>query len=288
MKKFRQVFVEITNVCNLSCSFCPKHNRPPRFMAFDEFKHILDQITPLTRAISLHLMGEPLLHPDFDKICTACNERGLQIYLTTNGTLLKKHLSLFKSGIVKRISVSLHSFEANQNKLTLNDYLTDIFNCAKQITRTEHTFVELRLWNEQADSVQTLAKNSLNQEIIDFACRFFNTKIEWDGKTNQFLTNSVYFCPDTAFDWPDEATPLKEAKKLCLALTTHFGVLVDGTVVACCLDNQGKLSLGNAFNQPIAQLLQSERALKIIEGFKNKTAVEPLCKTCGFANKFSK
>lgn len=287
MKKFRQVFVEITNVCNLSCSFCPKHNRPPRFMAFNEFKHILDQITPLTRAISLHLMGEPLLHPDFDKICTACNERGLQIYLTTNGTLLKKHLSLFKSGIVKRISVSLHSFEANQSKIALKDYLTEIFDCAKQITQAEHTFVELRLWNEQPKSTHVSAKNTLNQEIIDFACQFFNAEIKWDGKTNQFLTNSIYFCPDTAFDWPSESG-LKCEDKFCHALTTHFGVLVDGTVVACCLDNQGKLSLGNAFNQPIAQLLQCERAVNIIDGFKNRRAVEPLCKACGFANKYSK
>ena len=285
MKKFRQVFVEITNVCNLSCTFCPKHDRPPRFMTKNEFEKIANELAPITRAVSLHLMGEPLLHPEFDGICKAATERGLQIYLTTNATLIKNHLETLKSGMIIRISVSLHSFEANAPSVSLDKYLSTIFECAKEITKTEHTFVELRLWN-QSDNAQ--AKNALNQYIIDSACKFFNTKIAWDGKNNQFLTDAIYFCPDNVFSWPDETdTATQTHTKYCHALSTHFGILADGTVVACCLDNQGKLALGNAFIAPISQILECERAKRILNGFKSRRAVEPLCKACTFANKFN-
>ena len=65
--RFKRVYIEITNVCNLKCNFCLPHNRKNRFMNFEEFKIILDKIKPYTNYIYLHVKGEPLLHPDIDK-----------------------------------------------------------------------------------------------------------------------------------------------------------------------------------------------------------------------------
>ena len=66
----------------------------------------------------------------------------------------------------------------------------------------------------------------------------------------------------------------------------HFGVLCDGQVVACCLDNDGKLALGNIFDTPIEEILASKRAVNIRDGFQHNIAVEDFCKTCSFTNKF--
>ena len=42
--RFKRVYIEITNVCNLKCSFCLPHSRENRFMTFEEFKIILEKI----------------------------------------------------------------------------------------------------------------------------------------------------------------------------------------------------------------------------------------------------
>ena len=57
MRKFKQIYVEITNICNLNCSFCPKNSRPKKFITVEEFDTITDEISPLTNTICLHLMG---------------------------------------------------------------------------------------------------------------------------------------------------------------------------------------------------------------------------------------
>ena len=151
MRKFKQIYVEITNICNLNCSFCPKNNRPKRFMTVDEFDIITDEISPLTNTICLHLMGEPLLHPNIKEIFDICNKKNLNVYLTTNGTLLKKNLDMLKSGCAKRISVSLHSFEANNNFNSLDEYLEDILVSCIEISNNSQTYIEFRLWNETSD-----------------------------------------------------------------------------------------------------------------------------------------
>ena len=276
MKKFRQAYVEITNVCNLNCSFCPKHSRKNGYMSVAQFETVAKSIAPLTRVVCLHLMGEPLLHPEFERICEIARDNGLQIYLTTNGTLLKNHVAVFKKGLVKRISVSLHSYEANAFKVPLQKYLRETFQIAREITACEHVFVEFRLWNEGG-------QNSLNSQIIDVANEFFGKNVPYHFTENEFLTNEIYFSPDDVFEWPiatKNGTP--NDKKSCYALRSHFGVLCDGRVVACCLDNDGQLTLGNIFETPIEEILTSERAVNIRDGFKNDIAVEAFCKTCSF------
>lgn len=281
MKKFRQVYVEITNVCNLNCAFCPKHNRENGYMSVEQFELVAKSIAPLTRVVCLHLMGEPLLHPDFERIVEIANQNGLQIYLTTNGTLLKKHLDVFKKALVKRISVSLHSYEANAINKPLREYLWELFNLAQEITTREHVFVEFRLWNENS------AKSTLNSQIIDVANEFFGKSLPYNFTDNQFLTKEIYFSPDEIFEWPENTVGnAPTTKKFCYALQSHFGVLCNGSVVACCLDNNGRITLGNIFDTPINEILSSKRAVDIKDGFKKGIAVEDLCKTCSFANKF--
>jgi len=62
-KRFKRIHVEISNICNVQCSFCPIVERPKEIMGLDKYKIILDQIVSLAEDICLHLMGEPLAHP---------------------------------------------------------------------------------------------------------------------------------------------------------------------------------------------------------------------------------
>ncbi|MBR3948410.1 MAG: hypothetical protein IKJ70_03290, partial [Clostridia bacterium] len=60
---YSKTYVEITNICNMNCSFCHGHKRTPRQMSAEEFSFILSALTDKTKYIYYHLMGEPLTHP---------------------------------------------------------------------------------------------------------------------------------------------------------------------------------------------------------------------------------
>lgn len=285
MRKFKQIYIEITNICNLNCSFCPKTSRPKKFMSIEDFDTITDEISPLTNTICLHLMGEPLLHPNIKEIFEICNKKKLNVYLTTNGTLLKQNLDLLKSGCAKRISISLHSFEANNSDYSLDEYLEDVLLSCKEIADNSRTYIEFRLWNE---TVVPNAKNTLNKKIIEKINDIFNIELV-DPNLQQHisLTDKVYISFAETFEWPI-TTENKEgcSRKYCYGLRSHFGILCDGTVVPCCLDSEGKLELGNIFKSKILDILNSPRAQNIYKGFTDRNTTEDFCKTCTYANKF--
>ena len=87
---YSRVYVEITNICNLRCSFCHGHSRPPRQMSRDEFCRVLQQLQGKTQYVYYHLMGEPLLHPQLPEFLSLAAQEGFRSVITTNGTLLDK------------------------------------------------------------------------------------------------------------------------------------------------------------------------------------------------------
>lgn len=287
MRKFKQIYIEITNICNLNCSFCPKNSRPKRFMTVEEFDTITNEISPLTNTVCLHLMGEPLLHPNIKEIFEICNQKNLNVYLTTNGTLLKKNLELLKTGCAKRISVSLHSFEANDTSMSLDSYLENVLLSCKEISENSKTYVEFRLWNESCDKD---AKNTLNENIIEKINKIFNSNMLINSlEPRTSITEKMYISFADVFEWPiNTENKEKNNIKFCYGLRSHFGILCDGTVVACCLDSEGKLALGNIFKNNIIDILNTPRAQNIYKGFTDRNTTEEFCKTCTYANKFER
>ena len=122
-KRFKKVYLEITNVCNRDCAFCPKTKRTPGFLAEADFVCLLDKLRPWTDFLYFHLMGEPLLHPALGRFLALAGARGFRVILTTNGTLLPQAAgTLLASPALHKLNVSLHSFEANQGG-SLEDYV---------------------------------------------------------------------------------------------------------------------------------------------------------------------
>ena len=87
MKKFRKIYIEITNVCNLKCSFCSEVTKKRRFMTKEEFELILKKINKYTDYIYLHVKGEPLLHKEIIEFIKMASKYNIKVNLTTNGTL---------------------------------------------------------------------------------------------------------------------------------------------------------------------------------------------------------
>ncbi|MBQ9314124.1 MAG: SPASM domain-containing protein [Clostridia bacterium] len=255
--RFKRIYIEITNVCNLKCSFCPPHNRENRFMNFEEFKSILNTIKPYTKYIYLHVKGEPLLHPEFDQFVKYAFLEGFQINLTTNATMLHEHLQITK--YLRQINISLHA--------TNSEF---IVNTAKNIN---DTIINFRIWNK-----------SLNKEAFLLLEKAFDVKIP--NVKNFTLAKNIFLSQEELFDWPNLNMNKIHENGYCHALRTQIAILVDGTVVPCCLDNNGDINLGNIFSESFENILNSNKVYEIMQAFQNRKAIEELCKKCTFKDKF--
>ena len=275
MKKYSRVYVEITNVCNKSCSFCPGTRRAARSMTETEFLTVLDKLVGITDYIYLHLMGEPLMHPQLVRFIGLAKERGFKCAVTTNGTLLPVTPELLSSGVYK-VNISVHSFEDGSDGEYM-EYLRGCFDFADRASERGILTV-LRLWNKGFDGGRNLDTLSLLHEKFG--------EPEAASTRGERLRHGLHLEFGERFDWPRmDIEPLGDAV-FCYGLSDHFAVLSDGTAVPCCLDKDGDMALGNIFTERIEDILSGERAEAIRFGFKNKRAAEELCRRCGYARRF--
>ena len=291
MKKYKKIYIEITNVCNLSCSFCPKTERKSKFLSVDEFKIVLNRIKPYTKYIYFHLMGEPLLNPNLEEFLKLAYEEDFKVNITTNGTLLRSVKDiLLRSKALRQINISLHSFEANNKEVSFQEYFDEVLGFIKETNDTTDIITAMRLWN--LDSYSIKGDNSLNADIVDKIKEVFDYKedlktiLNNDKRTK--LKNNLYLNVADKFQWPNmNIEPLGDTG-FCHGLRDHFGILVDGTVVPCCLDGEGNMSLGNIYEESLHEILNGDRASNFYNGFSNRKKVEELCKRCGYSEMFSK
>lgn len=273
---YNKVYVEITNICNMNCSFCHGHKRAPRQMNMEEFTFILDKLTQQTKYIYYHLMGEPLTHPLLPEFIKLAGERGYKSIITTNGTLLKKRGEALLSAGVHKVNLSLHSFE-NGTDDAHRKYVSELAEFAKKASE-QGIIVVFRLWNKGCDG----GKNDI---ALDFLKE--NISGDWVENTRGIkLRDKIYLEWGERFEWPDSEAEVKGNKYFCYGLKDQFGILSDGTVVPCCLDSDGVIHLGNIFREDIKDILNSQRAVDMVEGFKSGEASEDLCKRCGYAQRF--
>ncbi|MFZ5354039.1 MAG: radical SAM/SPASM domain-containing protein [Bacillota bacterium] len=290
MKRFKKVYIEITNICNLSCNFCPKTKREQRFIDVSSFEHVINEVKPYTDHVYFHLMGEPLLNPHIRKLLEICHENQLYVNITTNGVLLEKLKDvLIASQSLRQLNISLGSFEANNKYGDLEGYIDSIADFIKEAAAKSSIICSMRLWN--LDSAELKGSNEANKDIM----RLLETKLELDFQISEKLKESnriklkdnVYLNLDKKFNWPDINKVKTEDKVFCYGLRDQIGILVDGTVVPCCLDSEGNIPLGNIFRTSLEEILASERVKKIYEGFSKRHAVEELCRKCGYAERYS-
>lgn len=288
MTRFKKIYIETTNICNLSCNFCPKTSRKLGFMGIESFNEIINKIKGYTNHIYLHLMGEPFLNKNLETFLKIAKEADLKVNITTNGTLINRVKDLIiDSKAVRQINISLHSFEANDNDIEFNKYINNILDFINESTEKSETICALRLWN--IDTEELKANNNLNSQIINLIQDKLNLEInlieELKEKKRLKLKDKVYLNMAEKFSWPDANLSLISEDVFCHGLRDQIGILLDGTVVPCCLDSEGKIPLGNIFEKSLEQIITSERARNIYDGFSRRRAVEDLCKRCGYAKR---
>jgi MoaA/NifB/PqqE/SkfB family radical SAM enzyme len=262
--RFKKVYIEITNSCNLNCSFCIGNKRKINNLSFNQFRIILDKIKPYTNYLYFHVLGEPLLHPDLVSFIEYASEMGFYVNITTNGYLIKRLLGVSN---IRQLNISLHSF-SYENGVSLDEYLSNIFSVISSFT---NTYVSLRLW--------ILNDNLILKKISEY----FNVDIPSDFDKFK-LSNNIFLSKFHEFIWPDINNQYYNDSGKCYGLIDHIGILSDGSIVPCCLDSKGTIVLGNVFLDSLEDVLSSSRVSSMIDGFKRGYKCEELCRHCGFFN----
>lgn len=275
-------YLEITNVCNLDCIFCPKTTRRSHLLTAEEFDVLTDRLRGEIKFLYFHLMGEPMLHPLLPRFIAEARRKDFIPVLTTNGTLFDPQrqvggvspVAALLESLPHKVQISLHSQEGN-GVVSPEQYIDHVMTFALEAAR-RGTIVVLRLWNQGG-------YDSRNAELLQLLSR--HVPQPWAERYDGYkLTERLYLEYDQMFEWPDEEHRELEVNEVfCYALRNQVGVLVDGTVVPCCLDHDGSIALGNLFTQSLQEILSSPRAQAIYDGFSHHTASESLCRKCDYA-----
>lgn len=289
-KRFHRIYIEITNRCNLHCSFCPESSRPPRMLSASEFGQIASEISKWTDYICLHVKGEPLTHPQLAEILAIAAQHKLQVNLTTNATLLAAKGSLLLSAYAPRqVSLSLHSFDANRlHIMDFDTYLSDAITFAKAFTEKTEGCISYRLWNLAPDA--DASQRSRNRHILETLEHAYHLEQPIDSRIHKFKGNALaprtFLNFDHLFEWPDLHAADFGGDGTCYGLRRQLAILADGSVVPCCLDSEGCITLGNIFTESLENILQNKKSLRIIEDFQSHHIHEPLCRRCGYRTRF--
>lgn len=274
-KRFRKVYIEITNICNLNCSFCPMTNRAKAFMSVEEFEKIAIQVSKYSNYVYLHVKGEPLIHPHLDSILKICSKYDLKVNISTNGILLLEKLGVLMNNNVRQINISLHSFK--ENNMLLSGYMKNVILSSNKLAN-KGCNIRYKLWNMQGDN-----ENNENVDIIEILEKEYNLKIEnIKCGVDTLLANNIYLSFESLFEWPDINKTNINDNGTCHGLKEQLAILVNGDVVPCCLDHEANILLGNILKKDLEDILKSNKVEKIIEGFKNNKCIEKLCKKCNY------
>lgn len=258
---FKKVYIEITNSCNLNCNFCIGTNEEKRFLSEDDFIIILDKLKGYTKYLYFHILGEPFMHPKINKFIDLAYDNGFNVNITTNGFLINR----LNTDKVRQINISLHSLNLDNN--LIEKYMKNIFNV---VDKYNNTIVSYRMWldNPNKDIILNIINKHYNTNFKEFD----NIKI----KDNKYLGSFHEFV------WPNLDNEYYSEDGSCYALRDHIGILSDGNIVPCCLDTKADIKLGNIFDDNLEEILTSDKAIKMKEGFKHQKKVEELCKHCSF------
>ena len=317
----QRVHVELTNACNFNCRFCPNSEmqRPVGFMETGLAKRVISEIggAGVCEKITLHVMGEPTLHPDFIEIVEHALGQGVKIGLTTNGSTLAGKLGRqLLDHELHQIDVSLQTHDEqsfalrNAGRRTFEKYTGDIFDFFSEYapkhpaTRFKFRFLNTRFpckeLEEKKGPIRVICSTAeLRKTFKHWATRVYDIlgvsgpsrtlALQQLDKLVSYKWNVVEIFPNVFFEtyvlgsWGHAFADndVRDAwAGYCFGMRDHFAILHNGDVTLCCMDFDGRTRIGNLHGKSLEEVLSSDRLKTIIDGFKRYRLVHPYCKRC--------
>jgi len=291
IKKFRKVHIEITNICNLKCTFCPPKIKPNGVMSLEDFDDINKQLKPYTKELAYHIVGDPLVLKNLNEYLDISLKHDLKVNITTTANKISSNdYNALMNKTIKQINFSINSYNANSHKKSLDEYLNPILDFVKYAQEKSHEyFINFRIWNLD----ESKSAREFNTQVFKKVNEYFNTDINIDDVYTQRPKNiriakKLFFNFDEYFNWPSLENDFVSDKGFCYGLDSHFGILTSGEVVPCCLDQNACINLGNTNTSQLKDILSSTRVKTIQDGFKVGKVVEELCQKCEYRTRFDK
>ncbi len=286
--RFYRIYIELTNVCGLRCSFCPTKELPNTTMDLGLFESVVKQAKAFTREIACHVVGDPLTLSNLEEYLEVIHKHKMKAMLTTSGYFMKKHRfeTLFHPA-VKQINISLNAFNKNDTSITFEQYMHPILKlCSEKVKQKKELFINLRMWNLD----EAMSEERFNQELFAVLEKEFHVALDLKAlnpkeKKTLRLENKVLLHFDNYFEWPSLKNQ-NYGHGRCQGVSSHIGVLANGDVIPCCLDNKAIMKLGDIKEQSLKEIVYGRRATAMREGFKEGICSEEMCLKCSYKDRF--
>ncbi|PDW75937.1 radical SAM protein [Helicobacter pylori] len=278
-KPFKKIYIELSDICGLQCSFCPNPKNIRGVMPLELFEKVCKEVAPLTPIITLHVLGDPCKLKNLNHYLNAAKRFSLKVDLVTSGAYLCDFETLLQDAIYQ-ISISLDAGLDNHNKLNQHRYIQKILEfCHYKCEKNSEVFLNLRIQDSTLEKHQNLIKPFLES----FECVSLET-LKSQGRTRLFKKSFLNI--QKTFKWPDlnAQNPLNQESKIpyCYGLIKQVAILSNGVVVPCCMDTQAHINLGDLNHMPLKDILNSQKAIAIKTHFLKGEALELLCKNCSY------
>ncbi|RUM74765.1 MAG: radical SAM protein [Sulfurovum sp.] len=287
--KFYRIYIELTNVCGLRCSFCPTKNLPNTTMSLEFFESVVKQAKKFTNEIACHVVGDPLTLSNLKEYLEIIHKYKMKALLTTSGYFMKKHTheTLFHPA-VKQINISLNAFNKNDTALSFEQYMKPILTlCHEKVKQKKELFINLRMWNLDA----MMSEKAFNRELFEVLEQAFNVPMDLNSlatkeKKSIRLDNKVLLHFDNYFEWPSLQNKIY-GHGTCQGLSSHIAILANGDVVPCCLDLGAVMKLGSLSEHSLRDILYDTRASSIKSSFQEGKCSEEMCLRCSYKDRFN-
>ena len=267
----KRVYLEITNACNLNCTFCT-NSKGHNYLNLLEIDNYTSQIKKHCDYIYLHVLGEPLLHPNFNEILNILDNKNISLQLVTNGTLLYKYPDILNHKCLRKLSISIHSIDGIEVE---NSYFETIDILIRNVKDTQ---LELRFYD--FNNLSNKLRNYLDRLKKEYSFDITN-------KQNSYkLKNNVYIYFQQFFKWPNINDPVVGDTGTCHGAIDMIAINSNSDVTICCLDPLAHNHIGNLKHMSLDEILNSEEYKKYINDFRNRKINSDLCKRCSYRLRF--
>ncbi|MFA4718430.1 SPASM domain-containing protein [Helicobacter pylori] len=278
-KPFKKIYIELSDICGLQCSFCPNPKNIRGVMPLELFEKVCKEAAPLTPMITLHVLGDPCKLKNLNRYLNVAKRFSLKVDLVTSGAYLHDFETLLQD-VIYQISISLDAGLDHHNKLNQHRYIQKILEfCRYKCEKNSEVFLNLRIQDGTLDKHQNLIKPFLES----FECISLETLIS-QGRARLFKKSFLNI--QKTFKWPslNAPNPLNQKSKIpyCYGLIKQVAILSNGVVVPCCMDTQAHINLGDLNHMPLKDILNSQKAMAIKTHFLKGEALELLCKNCSY------
>ena len=280
-----ELHLELTNVCNANCVFCPYQFQKREFVVMqDEVFHkaVGDYVSSGGGSVGLTpIVGDALIDPKFlDRVRYLRSQPKIdRIWLTTNAILLDKH------GIKDVLEVGLSSITISTSGFDEATY--ERIYRSKAYQRVRNNVLALLEENAKRPNPIPIAIGLRSDRPL--------TEVIADPDFQQILA----YKPEIDFTWSytsangritEEILPpgmrlrvVNDRKESCVQTFNGPMVLADGTVMACScvasVDGAEDLGIGNVMDANLAAIWTGEKVKKLRASF-GTNQLNPTCSGC--------